>query len=73
MNGTSAAPPPFITAKATSLGKCPSCGRAVEALQSADFAALTHELPPCDLFESLPADEFVRQMRQRQTGKMGRA
>ena len=73
MNGTSAAPPPFITAKATFLGKCPSCGRAVEALQSAEYSALTHELPPCDLFESLEADDFVRQMRQRVTGKMARA
>lgn len=73
MNGTPAAPPPFITAKATSLGKCPSCGRAVEALQSSEFAALTHELPPCDLFESLEADDFVRQLGQRQAGKIGRA
>lgn len=72
MNGT-AAPPPFITATVTSLGKCPSCGRQVEALRSVEFAALTHELPQCELFESLEADEFVRQMRQRQTGKMGRA
>lgn len=73
MNGTSAPPPPFIRATVTSLGKCPSCGRQVEALRSVEFAALTHELPPCDLFEGLEADDFVRQMRQRQTGKMGRA
>lgn len=72
-NHQAAQPPPFIRAKESRLGPCPSCGREVKALQGEGFAAITHDLPQCDLFEALEADDFVVQMRQRRTGKIGRA
>jgi len=69
-----ALPPPFIAVKESSLGGCPSCGRDVRALEGQNFAALTHDLPPCKLFEALEADDFVRHMRQqRMPGKRARA
>lgn len=73
-NQQPAQPPPFIRAQESRLGPCPSCGREVKPLQGAGFSGITHDLPQCELFEELKPHDFVTQMmRQRRTGKIGRA
>lgn len=43
---------------------CPFCAGKCEAVTTMQVAGVLHSLPPCDTFEKLEPDEFLRQVNE---------